>query len=246
VSTPRVPADVGAAAHVFVDALDDRCEIGGDDGHHLRRVRRLGTGERVTAADGTGAWRAYEIVATGPAALVLDACGTVQVERAPSVELVLAVALAKGGVEGVVAAVTELGVARVVPLHTARTIVRWDEARAAAAVRRLRAVARESAMQARRARVPVVDEVTELAAVAAGAGVVVADRGGAPARELAPPPGGKWTVVVGPEGGFAPDERVALRGAPVLSVGPYVLKASTAPVAAVAVLADRIAQMSRP
>ncbi len=50
----RGPADVDAVAHVFVESLDDRCVVGGDDGHHLQRVRRLGAGEVVTAADGSG------------------------------------------------------------------------------------------------------------------------------------------------------------------------------------------------
>ena len=48
----RDPADANAVAHVFVEALDDRCEMTGPDGHHLQRVRRLAPGEMVTAADG--------------------------------------------------------------------------------------------------------------------------------------------------------------------------------------------------
>ena len=56
--------DAAAAALVYVESLGERCEIDGDDGHHLERVRRLRVGERVDAADGAGAWRRYEIIET--------------------------------------------------------------------------------------------------------------------------------------------------------------------------------------
>ena len=147
-------------AHVFVDALDDTCEITGDDGHHLQRVRRLAPGEIVTAADGSGAWRVYAVTEVGASALVLDA-------RAPSprswrtdrIGVSLAVALTKGGLDDVVAAVTELGVRRV----DARSAPRASSC----AGTRHRARRRspgcapwpgEAAMQSRRARIPVIDD----------------------------------------------------------------------------------------
>jgi 16S rRNA U1498 N3-methylase RsmE len=56
---PEWAAGADAAAHVFVDALDDVCDVVGGEGHHLQRVRRLTRGEHITAADGTGRWRPY-------------------------------------------------------------------------------------------------------------------------------------------------------------------------------------------
>jgi 16S rRNA (uracil1498-N3)-methyltransferase len=126
-----------------------------------------------------------------------------------------------------------------------RTVVRWDEAKAARGVDRLRTVAREAAMQCRRARLPAVDDVVGLPEVARRPAVVVADRIGSPAFALVPPADGEWTVVVGPEGGLAPDDLEHLSGRPRVSFGKYVLRAGTSPVAAVAVLTDRIAQMRR-
>jgi 16S rRNA (uracil1498-N3)-methyltransferase len=232
--------DAGAAALVYVDTLRDRCEIDGDDGHHLERVRRLRVGERVDAADGAGTWRPYEIVETRRGCVVLEARGVAQREPQPTFPIALAVALQKGGLEAVVASVTELGVARIVPVRTARAVVRWDEARGAAAVRRLRVVAREAGMQSRRARLPDVDGVTDLAALVATPGLVIADRGGAPAGELGAPGPSGWTVLVGPEGGLAPEELGLLGGVTTLSLGPHVLRAATAPIAAVAVLLDQV------
>jgi 16S rRNA (uracil1498-N3)-methyltransferase len=240
----RTPADVDAAAHVFVDALDERVTIAGDDGHHLQRVRRLSAGERVTAADGSGAWRVYEIAAIGDGELALSATSAVEHVRAPSVRIALAVALTKAGLDGVVPALTELGVARITPVVAERSVVRWDAAKATHVLGRLRAAAREAAMQCRRADVPEIAPLARLADLVAD-DVVVADRAGVPASELAVPASGVWTVLVGPEGGFEARELAAFEGRPRLSVGRHVMRATTAPIAVAAVLAERIAQNDR-
>ena len=233
----RDPAGAGAVAHVFVDALDDEVEVGGADGHHLQRVRRLTPGEILTAADGTGAWRCYAVGDAGRGALTLRARGGVEHAPQPSTGVALAVALTKGGLDDVVTAVTELGAVRVIPVRTARMVVRWDETRARRVVERLRTVAREAAMQSRRARLPEVDDVTDLASLVGRPDLVVADRDGVPAAELPRPArGGQWTVLVGPEGGLAPHELEAFAAHPRLTLGRHVLRAATAPVAAVAVL----------
>jgi len=234
------PADANAAAHVFVADLAAQCTIRGDDGHHLQRVRRLRNGERVTAADGTGAWRTYTVVSASVGAITLEACGDVQQVREPLVTIALAVALTKAGLDAVVSSVTELGVARITPVLTERSIARWSSAKAA----RVATVAREAAMQSRRARVPIVDDACGLDAVLARNNVVVADRTGCPAFDLSPPPRGEWTVVVGPEGGLNAAELARASDRPRLAVGNHVLRATTAPIAAVAVMVERIAQMT--
>ena len=239
----REPAGSGAVAHVFVAALDDDLLVDGADGHHLQRVRRLAPGEIVTAADGTGAWRRYEVSDARKGSIALAASGAVEQAPFPAVGVALAVALTKGGLDDVVAAVTELGAVRVIPVRTARAVVRWDQTRAERAVHRLRAVAREAAMQSRRARVPAVDDVADLAGLVGRPGLVVTDREGVAASALPrPEAGAEWTVLVGPEGGLAPEELAALSGHPRLSLGAHVLRASTAPIAAVAVL---VAETSR-
>jgi 16S rRNA (uracil1498-N3)-methyltransferase len=239
----RDPADANAVAHVFVEALDDRCDMAGADGHHLQRVRRLAPGEMVTAADGSGAWRSYEVIEVAAARLTLEARGDVQIACEPRIGVSLAVALTKGGLDDIVAAATELGVGRVTPVRTARTVVRWDEGRAQHAVTRLRSVARASAMQSRRARIPIIDEVIALSDLVNRSGLVVAARDGVSVSEL-PAPGEKgWTVLVGPEGGLAPDELAMLESAPRLRLGPHVLRTTTAPLAAVAILTSEAARL---
>jgi 16S rRNA (uracil1498-N3)-methyltransferase len=243
VTRNRVPADVEAVAHVFVSTLDDRCQIDGDDGHHLQRVRRLAPGEHVTAADGTGAWRAYEVASVASGSFALHAIDAVRHASAPSVSVALAVALTKGGIDDVAAAVTELGAARITPVHSARTVVRWDAGKAAQHIARLERVVREAAMQSRQVRIPTIEGIATVAEVATRRDLVVADRAGARAAELEPPDRGEWTLLVGPEGGFAPEEHSLLAGHPHLALANGVLRAATAPIAGVAVLVERIAQM---
>ena len=247
--TPPSPsawaAGQDAAAHTFVAALDAAIEIAGTDGHHLQRVRRLRAGELVTAADGAGRWRLYEIDAIEPGRLHLRACGEPRRDPELVPGVALAVALTKAGaLDTVVARCTELGVASITPIRTRRCVVQWDAAQAERAVKRLRTVAREAAAQCRRAKLPEIAPVGELHDFAGRRDVVVADRDGGSITELPAPGGPAWTVVVGPEGGLDPGELEDFVEARRLSLGPHILRAETAPIAAVAVLLSRTREMS--
>jgi 16S rRNA (uracil1498-N3)-methyltransferase len=231
-----------AAAHAFVATLADAVTIEGPDGHHLERVRRLRVGEWITLADGTGAWRRYRITATGKARLDAEADGVVRAEPALSPRLAVAFGVGKGAKpEQVVSGLTELGVDRIVPFLSARSVVRWDGERGVAAGERLRRVAREAAMQCRRSRVPEVTDPVPLAGLVTDGVVVVGDPDGMPAASLEEPAGGEWLAVVGAEGGLDPAERASLAGgrAVAVAVGPHVLRTETAALAVAAVLAGR-------
>jgi 16S rRNA (uracil1498-N3)-methyltransferase len=135
---------------------------------------------------------------------------------------------------------TELGVAELQPVMMRRTVaetVRTD---------RLAAIVREAAEQTGRLDAPTVREPVTLARALDGwdgsRPLVYADEqgGGAPILEaLAPLPPGALAVLIGPEGGFDPDERRILRAlafvVPV-SLGPRILRAETAAAAALAVI----------
>ncbi|HEV8627697.1 MAG TPA: RsmE family RNA methyltransferase [Acidimicrobiia bacterium] len=241
----RWPADISASAHLFVGSaaeLTDTVEVGGEDGHHLARVLRLRTGETVTVGDGSGRWRPYRIGSVGGsastgAAVRLEAAGAVEREPALSPRLAVAFALTKGDKpELVVQKLTEFGVDRIVPVLAERSVSRPDPARADAAAERWRRIVREAARQCRRATLPAVEELAPLATLAGHPGVVVAERGGGPADALASPPAGEILVVVGPEGGLAPAEVEALKPWGRLGLGPHVLRAETATLAAATVL----------
>lgn len=208
---------------VFVEDLEAPV-LGDDDRHHLRRVLRARPGDELTIADGRGRWRTARLgdepEPTGP---VLEVPARVPV-------ITIAFALVKGDKpELVVQKLTELGVDRIVPLRAERSVVRWDDAKAATAVERLRAVARSAAMQCRRPRLPEVGAVCEVAALAGTDGAAMADRTGAAPSLLHP------TILVGPEGGWSEEERGL--GAPAVGLGELVLRAETAAITAGAMLA---------
>jgi 16S rRNA (uracil1498-N3)-methyltransferase len=127
--------------------------------------------------------------------------------------------------EWAVQKLTEIGVDRIVPLQTARSVVRWPLGESGGQVARLRRVAREAAVQSRRVWLPVVDGVTPFEALAGGA---LAHPGGAgPSLE-------QPTVLVGPEGGW--DDAELASGRPLVGLGPSVLRTETAAVVAGALL----------
>ena len=220
-------ASAGARAHVFVADLASP-ELDAGDRHHLDRVLRLRTDELVTASDGAGRWVACRY-AGGPGgpALVLD--GEVVLEPAADPPVTVAFAQPKGDrPEWAVQKLTELGVDRIVPLLAGRSVVRWTGDRAVGPVARLRRVAREAAMQSRRAWLPVVEEPSTFDDAAARRGAALAVAGGdRPSLD-------RPVVLVGPEGGWDADELAT--GLPTVGLGPNVLRTETAAVVAGALL----------
>ncbi len=124
-------------------------------------------------------------------------------------------ALAKGDRgELAVETMTEVGVDEIVPWRASRCVARWEGERGAKSLGRWRATAREAAKQSRRPWLPVVTEPATTAQVAerlAGAAlaVVLHEEAVAPIAQVPVPRVGEIVVVVGPEGGIAPDELAA-------------------------------------
>lgn len=213
----------GTAPHVIVGDVE-RPELGSSERHHLSRVRRLRQGDPVSVTDGAGRWRWCEF---GDELVPVD---EVVVDPAPEPRLTVAFALVKGQrPELVVQKLTELGIDVIVPFVAARSVVRWDEARADRNHDRLATVAREAAQQSRRTWFPVVEPVTDFTSVAGLPGAVQAERGGRPID------GAVSTVLVGPEGGWSPEELCL----PTVGLVGTVLRAETAAIAAAVLLAGR-------
>ena len=210
--------------HVFVadvaaPVLDD------EDRHHLERVLRVRVGEEVTVADGRGGWRVCRFANGG----LLEPTSAVEerVREMPSVTIAFAVTKSDKP-EIVVQKLTELGVDRIVPFTAGRSVARWDGERAERHLARLRKVAREASMQSRRAHLPTVEDLVDFATVAALAGAVLADAGGAPPSLDHP------VVLIGPEGGWTDEERGL--GLPAVALGGQILRSETAAIAAGTVL----------
>lgn len=239
----------GALAGVVDGA---RVVLDGDEGRHAATVRRIRAGEVVDVADGSGRTARCTVVEAAKASLLLEV-GEVRDAPVRWPRLVLVQALAKGGRdEAAVETATEYGVDAVVPWQAARSVVRWAADRAEKSRRRWVETARAAAKQSRRATVPdVADAVTTSAlarrtadTVAAGGVVLVLHEDAAePLATTALRAGAaEVLVVVGPEGGVAPEEVEALTaaGARAVVLGPEVLRASSAGPAALAVLSVRL------
>jgi 16S rRNA (uracil1498-N3)-methyltransferase len=225
-SLPRlyVDAPLGAGANV---------SLGGAPAHYLGGVLRLGAGDGVLLFDDrTGEWRAT-IVEAGRKRMTLSVeAQTRPRESVPDLWLLFA-PVKRGRIDWLVEKATELGVARLVPVTTERTVV--DRLN----LERLRAHAIEAAEQCGRTALPEIAAPLSLKAALAGwpAGRALhfADEaGGAPlAKAAAPPPA---AILIGPEGGFTDAERTAIRAlaeARAVSLGPRILRADTAMAAAV-------------
>jgi 16S rRNA (uracil1498-N3)-methyltransferase len=204
-------------------AAGDAVPLSAAEARHIH-VLRLGAGTQVELADGSGTTALAELVenASGLGARLI----TVQSGTARAARLILATAWPKGKrAAWLVEKSSELGVDRIVPLRAARSVVRWEGPREAAALDRLRRVAREAVMQSRRCWLP---EITGVLAPGAVAGAALAEPGGG--RPGLDRPG----ILVGPEGGWSPDELAAAEA--TVSLGGLVLRAETAALTAGALL----------
>ena len=226
--------------------VGDSFALTGDEGRHAARVQRIGVGEQLLVSDGRGTVLTCTVATMLPDGLSL----TVQ-ERcsrpAPVPRLVVVQALPKGErAELAVELLTELGVDEIVPWAASRSVVRWDGPRADRALTKWRRTAREASKQSRRAWVPAVaglHSTAQVAARLAGAtALVLHEEATAPLPSVPLPAAGEVAVVVGPEGGVAPDELAAFTaaGATAVRLGEPVLRTSTAGAAALAALSLRL------
>ncbi len=220
----------------------------GADARHAATVSRVRVGEQLRLGDGAGLVVLSVVEAVEPADIVLAVDRVERYERPhPSIHLVQA--LAKGDRDELaVQAATELGVDGVIPWQAARSVSRWDSAKAVKNRERWQVIAREATKQAIRPWMPVVEPLITTPQLAARAGqstVLVLD----PTAEhaltalTAHDLGHRDSlIVVGPEGGVAPEERAALvaAGARCVRLGASVLRTSTAGPAAIAVLSSTL------
>ncbi|WP_374983219.1 16S rRNA (uracil(1498)-N(3))-methyltransferase [Streptomyces fradiae] len=241
-----VADDLTAAAPGVVLTLD------GPEGRHAVSVRRLRVGEEVVLTDGAGRG-AYGTVAAVEGKDRLDvAVAEVRDEAAPAPRITVVQALPKGDRgELAVETMTETGVDAVVPWQAARCITQWRGDRGAKSLAKWRATAREAGKQSRRLRFPEVADAATTAQVVrllaeADFAAVLHEEGAEPLATAPLPAAGTIVLVVGPEGGVAPDELAAFAeaGAGPYRLGRSVLRTSTAGTAATALLLGRTGRWS--
>ena len=249
------PGHWSRPALFLVDAVPDAGEVtlDGAEGRHAADVKRVRPGEVILLGDGVGTRARAEVTAVAKGHLTATV-HEARHDEPPAVTVTLAQALAKGDRgELAVELATEAGIDAVVPWRAERCVTRWDDGpRGAKALARWRAGAAEAAKQARRPRVPPVEEpvtTAQLAARLAGTTALLLE---ATADEslatVALPDAGELVLVVGPEGGVTGAEagRLVEAGATPVRLGPDVLRTSTAAAVALGALGARTARWTRP
>jgi len=241
------------ALHFLVDEIltqqeGDAVFLTGAEAHHAAVVRRVRAGEPVTVGDGRGAWLTGSVEDVAPKQVVVRVAARVDAVR-PEPRVVLVQALAKGDRDELaIQAATELGADEIVPWQAARSVSRWAGVKAAKGVARWSAIVREASKQAHRAWVPEVSvpvTTRDLVARASDVRLVVLEpTASLPLSELHLDAAetSDLILVVGPEGGIAPEELDALAsaGATMVRLGETVLRTSTAGPAALALLNARL------
>ncbi|MGI9177777.1 MAG: RsmE family RNA methyltransferase [Pirellulales bacterium] len=221
--------------------LSGRAVLEDDEARHLARVLRCKVGDEVELFDGNGAAWPARVAAIARDRVTLDVGDPTHDAPRHAPRLTLAVALPKGDRQKwLIEKLTELGVARLVPLVTLRGVAEATPS----ALERLRRGVIEACKQCGRNTLLEIGEprsIAELLREQTGNDhVVVADPGGGPLQADA------WSAeqggvigLIGPEGGFAAEELAACdaAGVPRIGLGPHVLRIETAAIALAARLA---------
>jgi 16S rRNA (uracil1498-N3)-methyltransferase len=232
----------------IADAWDDRtASLRGEQAAHLVRVLRAQTGMECDMVAGGHVWRAV-IRNIENDAVEFSLLFELEAEAALPVTLLVSI-FKFDRMEWILEKATELGAERFIPVIARRSEKHLAQA-APARLERWRKIVREAAKQSRRSDVPAVDDVTPLKTAvektpAAGVRMVLAEQEEsvtlyhALRGVLATIPKPAVQLAVGPEGGWTSEEEALFTGAAwqAVSLGPRILRAETAGMAAVAVVA---------
>jgi len=205
-------------------------------------VLRLRRGETVILFNGEGGECTAELTRGSRGNTHAHVISRQPVERESPLAIALAQCVSSGDrMDITLQKSTELGVARIVPIASERSVVRLSSDRADRRVEHWRNVVIAACEQCGRNRVPEVAGITELDTFLAGAGsdelrLLLAPNASRAMKDLIP--GRAVTLLVGPEGGFTPEERRRAEGNGFVPVcfGPRVLRTETAPLAAIAAM----------
>ncbi len=217
-----------------------RVTLSGEEAQHAAAARRLRPGDTVTLFDGAGTVAHADIVGAGARSveLVLHAAQ----RQPPPLPLHLACALPKGDRQATLLDMaTQLGMTDFTPLRCAHSVVTPGPNSAA----RWQRLCLEACKQSRRAYLPRLHGALAPASVAAARGtlpVLIAHPDGVPFARLRAPLRAGAILLIGPEGGFTPEEVAAVRaaGGEAVALGPAVLRIETAATVLLALVAEQL------
>jgi 16S rRNA (uracil1498-N3)-methyltransferase len=226
----------------------------GDLLHHLRDSLRLHPGDLLTLNDGCGTRYRVEVTHVTSQAIDSRIIDQQTDQTRKTSPIVLGQALIKGDkMDWVIQKATELGVDTIVPVHSTHSVIKPRPERLDHQRSRWERIARDAAQQSERWTIPTVADPTDLAQICrqyASVSVkgMLAERSSGPSLATMPLPQDHQDpiiLLVGPEGGWAPDEQrlAAEQGFHPLTLGPRILRAETAAIAALSILQSRLDEM---
>lgn len=217
-------------------------QLTGDDAHHLRNVVRLSPGEIITVFDGSGAEYTARIESLEQAQVRLSLMESCMNARESPLTLALAQGYLKDKkMDELVRRLTELGIQHYIPFMARRSVATPDETRSRARIQRWQKISQEAAKQCQRSRTmriatPVAfKDVLPLSESYDLKLICWEGQGGKSLHELPRTPKPERVfILIGPEGGFEPDEVCAAgrHGFISIHMGPRILRAETATIAA--------------
>ena len=237
-------------------------ELPRETGAHLAKVLRARSGDEVVLFNGDGREFTGAIEKVQGSRVSASIGAARSIDRESPFQLTLVQCVPRGDrMDFIVQKATELGVVRIVPVLSQRSVVRLDEAQSASKQAHWRAVAVSACEQCGRNRLPSVSTPVPLLSYLGSLAQATADQTlrlvleperaqhtvrGVGATDIASSPSARAEIAIGPEGGFAPEELEAfdLSAFCRVALGPRVLRTETAAIAAIVVLQARFGDMS--
>lgn len=226
-----------------------RCTLAGSAANHVARVLRLREGDALTLFDGRGGEYSARIVGFRKDVVEAEVLEHRAVERESSLHLTLVQGVSRGErMDWVIQKATELGVRRIVPVLTERTVVRLDDLQRKKKLQHWRGIVIAACEQCGRNRLPELDPPLSLhealrAVGSEGTRVLLSPEGTRNVRNLERTT--SIALLIGPEGGLAEREQEAAvrAGFEPVQLGPRILRTETAAIAALAALQHALGDM---
>lgn len=228
---------------LFVDIVpveNEKIVLDYEQARHIGKALRMRVGDMITLCCGDGNDYGCIIDAISGDDVTLSVCYKQAGNSEPTVAVTIYQGVPKGDkLEDIIQKCTELGVSRVVPVLTHRSVSRPDEKSAKKKQVRYQKIALESAQQSGRGIVPEIREMTTLEKAVAGdtseQKILFYEGGGDSLRSIINKEIKSVSIYIGPEGGFEKNEveLIKANGGRVATLGKRILRTQTAPVAAI-------------